>query len=71
MSATDTRPSAAEQSLPQGFATIVQAAKYLQVGRSTIYAMMGAGTLPAKRLPGIRAVRIPWTALHALVAVGT
>jgi excisionase family DNA binding protein len=51
-----------------GFATIPQAARFLQVGRSSIYAMMNAGTLPAKRLPGLRAVRIPWSVLRSLVA---
>jgi excisionase family DNA binding protein len=68
MSATTATSPAAVPPVTEGFATILQAAKFLHVGRSSIYAMMNAGSLPAKRLPGIRAVRIPWSALYALVS---
>jgi excisionase family DNA binding protein len=47
-----------------GFATVPQGKRFLQVGRTTVYAMMDDGTLPSTRIRGAR--RIPWAALHKL-----
>ena len=47
-----------------GFATLVQAAEYLGVGRSTIYMLMDSGKLPNAKI-GDKARRIPWKALRA------
>lgn len=50
------------EKLPR-FVTIPQASRYLNVSRATIYRMISAGTLPAARVKGHRAIRIPSKAL--------
>lgn len=46
----------------EGLATVEQAAKFLHIGRTSIYAMMNANELPHTRVRNAR--RIPWAALH-------
>jgi excisionase family DNA binding protein len=48
---------------PKGLATLEQAAKFLAVGRSTIYSMMEHGELPWVKVRKCR--RVPWVALRA------
>jgi excisionase family DNA binding protein len=50
----------------EGLATIAQAQMFLQVSRPSIYSLSENGTLPARRLPGLRSVRIPWSTLESL-----
>jgi excisionase family DNA binding protein len=47
-----------------GLATIEQAAKFLAVGRTTVYAMLRDGQLAAVKFRNAR--RIPWSALYKL-----
>ncbi|MEO2016430.1 MAG: helix-turn-helix domain-containing protein [Fuerstiella sp.] len=47
-----------------GFATIPQAGDFLQVGRTTVYAMLKDGSLPSAQIRNAR--RIPCAALHRL-----
>jgi excisionase family DNA binding protein len=54
------------ENVRSGFATVAEAARYLAVGRVTIYAMMNRGQLKSVVLPGTTCRRIPWTALEAL-----
>jgi excisionase family DNA binding protein len=49
---------------------IPQAAEFLRVSRTTVYALMDSGTLAYVRLPGVRARRIPKRALLALAEAG-
>ena len=50
-----------------GFATIREAADFLRLGRSTVYAMVRSGRLTSTRFG--RAVRVPRAALVALAEV--
>jgi excisionase family DNA binding protein len=50
----------------QGLATVQQAMNHLQVSRTTLWKMTSEGALPVKRLPGCRAIRIPWQSLNDL-----
>lgn len=52
-----------------GLLTIREAAAFLRVGRSTIYAMMDSGELPFAKL-GRRSRRIPRRAVVELAAAG-
>lgn len=45
-----------------------QAADYLNISRSTIYAMLDAGELPSVKIR--RARRIRWSDLYAIVETG-
>ena len=47
-----------------GLATVQQAAEYLQMCRTSIYAMMRDGELPSVRIRNAK--RIPWPALHKI-----
>jgi excisionase family DNA binding protein len=47
-----------------GFATIPQGVEFLQVGRTTVYAMIDDGMLASMKIRGAR--RIPWASLHKL-----
>lgn len=47
-----------------GLATIDQAAKFLAVGRTTVYAMLRDNQLAAVKFRNAR--RIPWAALYKL-----
>ena len=49
-----------------GLATVKQASIFLSVGRSTIYQLMDSGELPYCKIG--RARRVPWLAIHKLVA---
>ena len=46
-----------------GFATPVEAAKFLRLSKAMIHKLIGEGTMPACRYG--RAVRIPWNWLRA------
>lgn len=46
----------------EGLATVADACEFLGVGRSTVYALMHAGTLPTSKVG--RARRFSWEALH-------
>lgn len=48
----------------EGLATIQQAATFLEVGRTTVYAMIRDGQLAATSIRNAR--RIPWVALHKI-----
>ncbi len=56
-----THPAASPR---EGLATVEQAAKFLTIGRTTIYAMIRDGQLPATTIRNAR--RIPWPALHKI-----
>lgn len=45
------------------FATVTEAAEYLNVARSTVYELMNSGELPSKRIRRCR--RIEWSDLEA------
>jgi excisionase family DNA binding protein len=62
-------PAAAADTPRDGLATVDEAIRYLNLSRSSVYVMLNAGTLPCRRMPGLRAVRIPWSALRLLATV--
>lgn len=47
-----------------GLATVEQAAKFLSLCRTSVYAMMRDGQLPHTSIRNAR--RIPWVALHRI-----
>lgn len=47
-----------------GFATKMEAAKFLRLSRSTITRMVKDGTLRSKKI--VRCRRIPWSVLHEM-----
>ena len=47
-----------------GFADVNDAARFLAVGRTSVYAMIGDGRLPSVQIGRCR--RIPWRLLHKL-----
>lgn len=53
------------QSAPrEGLATVKQAVKFLEIGRTSVYAMMRDGELPSTSIRNAK--RIPWAALHKI-----
>ncbi|MCA9036410.1 MAG: helix-turn-helix domain-containing protein [Planctomycetaceae bacterium] len=51
-----------------GLARIEDAANFLQVCRTTIYAMIRDGELPSVQVRNAR--RVPWSALHQIASAG-
>jgi excisionase family DNA binding protein len=51
-----------EQIVADGFAKVEEGAKFLSVGRSTVYELMDSGALPYCKIG--RARRIPWYAIR-------
>jgi len=51
------------------FATVEESAKYLNLGRSTVYGMINRGEIQVRRFG--RCVRIPWSWLRAQTAPTT
>jgi len=55
--------------LEPGLLRIEEAAKYLSIGRSTVYELIGQGSIPTVHIG--RSVRIPMDALKELVKTWT
>jgi excisionase family DNA binding protein len=55
-----------EELVADGLATVEEAARFLSVGRSTLYGLMDAGNLPHCKIG--RSRRIPWQAVRRLAA---
>jgi excisionase family DNA binding protein len=55
-----------ETLINEGLATVAEAARFLSLGRSTIYELMNSGKLRYCKIGGAR--RIPWRAVRALAA---
>jgi len=58
---TTTMPTSAPR---EGLATVQQAREFLNVCRTSIYAMMRDGELPSTSIRNAK--RIPWAALHKI-----
>ena len=52
--------------ISDGLATVMEAAKFLNVGRSTIYLLMDQGELTYSKIGRCR--RIPWKTIRQLAA---
>ncbi len=50
----------------EGLARVEEAARYLAIGRTTIYELLDSGALPSVKIGKAR--RIPWTALEKLAS---
>lgn len=53
-----------QEEMADGFVTIMEAARFLKLGRATVYAMVRDGNLKSQRFG--RSVRIPKAALTAI-----
>ena len=58
-----TQKTVQDPELNAGFATAIEAAKFLRLSKAMIHKLIGEGTMPACRYG--RAVRIPWAWLRA------
>ena len=56
------------ETLSAGFATPVEAARFLHLSKAMVHKLIGDGSLPARRFG--RAVRIPWSWLLAQTSQG-
>jgi excisionase family DNA binding protein len=52
--------------ISDGLATVIDASKFLRIGRSKVYDMMDRGELTYSKIGRCR--RIPWKAIHQLAA---
>lgn len=68
MPTTQPKSVAATETPRDGLATVEQAATFLQICRTSVYAMVRDGELAAVKIRNAK--RIPWSALHKIADGG-
>lgn len=68
MTATQLKSVVTAETPRDGLATVEQAAKFLHICRTSVYAMVRDGELAAVKIRNAK--RIPWSALHKIADGG-